>query len=176
MISFTYIPSTGVSMALKAHKPTRREIKILQQWLKERDVEQYKRAQIVMMSISGRKTEEIARWVGVDPRTVRRWIQAFNRCGIRGLKVRLRPGRPSKSNPSTEREILGLLEHKPEDFGIFKARWTLQDLASVFSSQNGLQVSHEWIRQQLQQIRYSFKRSKLRTLSQDPDYYEKKRL
>jgi len=36
-----------------------------------------------------------------------------------------------------------------------KARWTLKDIADVLSSQNGLQVSYEWVRQQLDKVRYS---------------------
>jgi transposase len=163
-------------MEVYARKPNKRESKILQQWLKGRDLPSYKRAQIILMSADGKKISEIARWVGLSHEMVRIWIQAFNQNGIGVLKPRPRSGRPRKGNPETCKELLYLFEHEPKDFGILKARWTLQDLASVFSSLNGSSVSYVWVKQQLEKIRYSFKGSKLRSQSQDPEYFKKKRL
>ncbi len=163
-------------MAVYTRKLRKRERMILKQWLSSSDLQRFKRAQIILMSAAGKKTSEIAQWVNLNSDTVCRLIQVFNLYGIGGLEPRSRPGRPAKSNSQAQKRLLQLLKHSPEEFSVMKARWTLEDIADVFSSQNSLHVSYEWVRQQLDQLRYSFKCSKLRTFSQDPEYYEKKGL
>lgn len=169
-------PSEEVSMEVYARKPNKRERMILQQWLKENDLARYKRAQIILMSASGNSISEIAPWVGLSPERVRLWIHIFNRHGIRALQPRPRPGRPRKSNAEAGKELLYLLEHAPRDFGLRKARWTLADLAQIFSKRNRGSVSYVWVSRQLEKVRPSFKRSKRRTQSLDPDYFKKKKL
>lgn len=162
-------------MAVYARKPNKRERMILQRWLEENDLARYKRAQIILMSASGKRISEIAQWVGLSPEMVRLWIHLFNHKSLRALEPRPHPRRPQKGDWQTRKELRYLLEHEPKDFGLRKARWTLEDLAQIFSQRNRCSVSYVWVQQQLEELRHSFKRSKLRTESPDPDYFRKKK-
>ena len=85
--------------------------------------------QAVLMAARGRRHSHIAADLAISPRTVQRWLNAYQVGGLEGLHIRWAPGRP----PSTPDDLApavtpalpgglsshGLLAHRPrlESYG-----------------------------------------------------------
>jgi transposase len=67
------------------------------------------RAVMVLLSLRGLATAQIADLLGYDAGTVRRWIERFNRLGPEGLADRPRPGRPRLGGRRLTDRIAALL-------------------------------------------------------------------
>jgi transposase len=81
-------------------------------------------------------TEEVADFLGVAPRSVRRWLAAFRDQGAAGLAARPVPGRPPKLSPSQEKIVRRWLTDNPTDHGFPTELWTAGRLA--------LLIDEEW--------------------------------
>jgi transposase len=81
---------------------------------------------------AGRVTQaEIARRVGVSRPSVTRWRQRLERDGVRGLRRRASPGRPSHLQPPQWAQLLRLLRRGAVAAGFDTERWTLPRIAAV---------------------------------------------
>src|SRR5512135_42178 len=67
---------------------------------------EHRRLLAVQRVLEGYSTEEVADFLGVDPRSVRRWIAAFRHEGSAGLLARPAAGRPCKLT-NTQEKIIG---------------------------------------------------------------------
>src|SRR3954463_3828543 len=67
---------------------------------------EYRRRLAVQRVGDGYPIGEVADFLGVDRRTVRRWVAAFHRHGASGLAAQPVPGRPPKLT-STQEKIVG---------------------------------------------------------------------
>src|SRR5947208_14862403 len=57
------------------------------------------RARAILLTLEGRKAEEIAAVLGVHVSTVRNWRGYFLHGGVAGLRPRPRPGQQAKNGP-----------------------------------------------------------------------------
>src|SRR5512135_1913290 len=64
---------------------------------------EHRRLLAVQRVLEGYSTEEVAESLGVDPRSVRRWVAAYRQAGDAGPRARPAAGRPPKltSTPET---------------------------------------------------------------------------
>ena len=60
---------------------------------------------------------EVARFLGVDPRSVRRWVAAHRTGGDPALDAKSHPGRPRKLDADQTAIVLSWFRQKPSDFG-----------------------------------------------------------
>jgi len=111
------------------------------------------RARIVWLSQQGWRVPRIAEQVQLCDRTVRRWIQRFNREGLAGFEDEPRCGRPptytheqvgeviqtALTSPQVLNEMIQL--DPPLPFGA----WTLDRLAAYFKEYRGLRISRDRI-------------------------------
>jgi len=75
----------------------------------------YRRWLAVCHVAEGDSTQEVADFLQVDPRSVRRWLTAYRRQGANGLAARSVPGRPLKLTTTQEKIIRRWLsEHASE--------------------------------------------------------------
>lgn len=81
---------------------------------------------------AGRLTQaEIARRMGVSRASVTRWKARLARGGVRGLRRRASPGRPSHLQPPQWAQLLRLLRRGARAAGFDTERWTLPRIAVV---------------------------------------------
>ena len=66
------------------------------------------RARIILAAAAEGSSVEVARGVGVHPRTVERWRARFRRHGLAGLQDKPRPGPPLKFGPVARLELIAL--------------------------------------------------------------------
>jgi len=81
---------------------------------------------------------EIARRMGVSRATVTRWKKLLEQEGIRGLRARPHPGRPSKLSEEQWQHLLQILQRGAIAAGFPTERWTLQQIAEVIRREFGV--------------------------------------
>jgi transposase len=137
-----------------------------------------RRAQIVLLSASGRPPRAIAEGLCCARQTVRNAIRAFNAKGLAALTAgssRPKSAAPVLDEPKLE-QLRALLHQSPRAFGQAKSTWTLTLLAQVVHEQgvSPVQLSSETVRQALLRLGVGWKRAKRWLTSPDPAYARKK--
>src|SRR5438477_9691540 len=99
---------------------------------------QRRRCLAVERVTEGYSTEEVADFLGVDGRSVRRWLAAFRRHGTTGLAARPAIGRPPKLNPAQERIVRRWLEDSPTEHGFATDLWSAPRLAQMIGQEWGV--------------------------------------
>ena len=99
----------------------------------------------------GYSAEEVAAFLGVDPRSVRRWEAAFRQHGSAGLEARPVPGRPRKLSGTQEKIVLRWLSDSPLEYGFATELWSAPRLALLIEQEWGVRLHPDhlatWLRQ-----------------------------
>jgi transposase len=96
-----------------------------------------RRCLAVQRVLEGYSAEEVADVLGVDPRSVRRWVAAFHHLGPAALAARPAPGRPPKLTPAQERVVRRWLADRPTEHGFATELWTAPRLAQLIEQEWG---------------------------------------
>ena len=83
---------------------------------------EHRRLLAVQRVLEGYSTEEVAEFLGVDPRSVRRWMAAYRRHGGPGLLARPASGRPPKLTTTQEKIVRRRLADGPAEHGFETGR------------------------------------------------------
>jgi putative transposase len=98
------------------------------------------RAQIVLLAQRGRPHQAIAEDLGLSPRTVQRWLNAYLEHGLAGLQPRHAPGAKPKLTadlaPVLQQWVIG----GPVGQGLDRANWTYAELADHLYKTKGIRV------------------------------------
>jgi len=132
------------------------------------------RYQAIWFSHLGKSVQEIAELLDVSEESVRNWIRIFEEEGFEGLVDDWRSGRPPKATSEYVEMLLDLVHKSPLLLGHPRTSWTLALLAEVMEERTGINLSRERIRQLLLKNGMRFRRAKLRVVSDDPLYEEKR--
>src|SRR4051812_15028061 len=92
---------------------------------------EYRRLLAVQRVLEGYSTEEVAEFLGVSPRSVRRWVAAHRETGDEGLLAQPTSGRPPKLTYTQEMIIRRWLADKPTEHGFATDLWTGPRLAQM---------------------------------------------
>ena len=95
--------------------------------------------------LEGYSSEEVADFLGVDPRSVRRWVAAFRREGQRGLLSRPAPGRPPKLTLLQEKLIRRWLADSPQEHGFDTEIWTAPRLARLVREEFDIELNPRYL-------------------------------
>lgn len=87
------------------------------------------RLHCVLLVAENRSCYEIARWFNVNPRTIQRWVRAFDNHGVEGLRQHRLGGRRAKLIHEQMRCLLQDLQKPPCIFGYSKPEWSGKLLA-----------------------------------------------
>lgn len=113
----------------------------LQQVFKQtRDRKLRDRVQIVLMAERGRPREQIVSDLGVNRRTVQRWLNAYLERGLEGLRPRKARGATARIPPHLAEEIRSWVIQGPAGCGLDRASWTHEELAHHLGQVHGIQV------------------------------------
>ncbi len=111
----------------------------------------------------------VAEMLGVERRSVGRWVQRYIAEGA--MCFNIREGRGRKALVNAE-EVGQYLRQSPGHFGITRTRWTLGTLKEVVPSMRGMTDSGVW--RSLKRLEYRYKRGQPVVHSPDPGYEEKR--
>src|SRR3954465_11571854 len=100
-----------------------------------------------LLTLEGRKAEEIAAVLGVHVSTVRNWRGYFVHGGVAGLRRRPRPGQQAKIGPHAGAIAAAILDEDTRHDG----GWTLPRLCAEIARRGGPAISPRWLSHQLRQ-------------------------
>ena len=112
---------------------------------------------------------EVARRVGVDRRSVRRWKAAHRDGGDRALKARPVSGRPPKLTLPQKEELEALLLAGPQAAGFSTDLWTCPRVRDLIRKQFGVRYHVEHIGRLLRSLGWSPQRPQRRAVERDED-------
>jgi transposase len=99
------------------------------------------RLQIIRLAHRGRPHQDIAADLGITPRTVQRWLNAYLDRGLDGLRPRKAKGRPAAIPAAKADEIRRWVIEGPAEQGLDRANWTHAELADHLLKTHGLAAS-----------------------------------
>ena len=105
------------------------------------------RARAILLTLEGRRAEDIAAVLGVHLSTVRNWRGYFAHGGVAGLRRRPRLGQQARIGPHAGAIAAAILnEDTRHDSG-----WTLGRLCAEIARRGGPAISPRWLSHQLRQ-------------------------
>ncbi len=118
-------------MALHLRALTEEEAKPIKKWSQSRSEEArlVERARIIRLASEGQRVPKIAEAVGLNEKTVRKWLKRFAEYGLDGLEDAPRSGAPSRYTPEVKAQIIALALTNPRDVGRKFNSWTFERLA-----------------------------------------------
>jgi transposase len=131
-----------------------------------RQLERRRRRAIALLQ-DGRPPVEVARLVGVDRRSVRRWNAAHRRQGVAGLAARPVPGRPSKLTGRRREQLEALLLRGAEASGFESDLWTCPRIARVIRQRFGIRYHVDHIGRLLRALGWTPQRPTRRAWERD---------
>jgi transposase len=136
------------------------------------DKKEYRRALGVLMRAQKTRVMDIAKQLGVSVDAVERWVRAYRKRGIDGIRVRKPSGRPERKKMPAQARMKEILKHDPQAFGFLKGRWVVRDIAKTLTAE-GIPVSRSYVHDLLNDMGLAYKRPKLTVKSDDPNYHRK---
>lgn len=104
----------------------------------DRDCLTYRRCLAVGHVAEGDSIQEVADFLQVDPRSVRRWLAAYRRRGEDGLAARPVSGRPPKLTTTQEKILRRWLSEKASEHGFTTDLWSAPRLAWLIEQEFGV--------------------------------------
>jgi len=125
---------------IRIHLPAH-ELSILQQTFRiTTDRRLRDRAQLILLAQRGRPHQTIAEDLGVSPRTIQRWLNAYLEHGLDGLRPRHAPGAKPKLTADLAPALQQWVIDGPVQQGLDRANWTYAELADHLFKTKGIRV------------------------------------
>lgn len=112
-----------------------------------------RRLQAVYLVSLGSSCRQIAHWFGEDPRTVARWVHAFDLHGAEGLLEHSRSGRASRLTAQQKVQLAQDTAQDPAAFGYTSAHWSGKLLALHLQRRCGVELSQRQCQRLLLAVR-----------------------
>ena len=130
---------------------------------------QRRRVRAIAMLKDGTAPVDVARAVGVDRRSVRRWRASFEREGQRGLSARPAPGRPPKLDATLRRKVERHLIEGARKNGFTTDLWTCPRIAELIRRRYGIRYHEDHIGRLLRSMGWSPQRPEKRARERDEE-------
>jgi transposase len=138
-----------------------------------RDARLARRLMAVLQVLGGASPQEVARLMGVSPRSVYGWVRRLSQQGhAEALADRPRSGRPPLLSARELKHLRWLLSRSPQEFGLFCTEWTTAVLRAQLQREGRPEVSEDTLRTALHRLGYVWKRPRY-TLAPDPEREKK---
>jgi transposase len=122
------------------------------------DAETRTRYQIILLSLRGQTSSQIALTVLRSQDTVERMLKRYLAGGLDTVPRRTAPGRERTVTAAWEAELLRVIEMDPHEVGQDAANWTTERLVHYLGQQTGIVVTEETVRLYLHAHDYVCKR------------------
>ena len=126
------------------------------------------RLQIIRMAHRGRKHQDIAADLGINRRSVQRWLNAYCADGLNGLRPRKAKGQPAKIPQALAEEVRRWVIDGPAKQGLDRANWTHEELADHLLKAKGIRTSRSAVQRFCSKIDIRLYRPTYRYLRGDP--------
>jgi transposase len=134
----------------------------------------WRRAQMILLAAQGMPAPRIAEVTFTSQDRVRDVIHNFNADGFDALYPRYRGGRPPTFTLTQRQQIKKLALGRPQDHDLPFSTWSLAKLADFLVAEGVVEdISHQGLRELLDDAGVSLQRLKTWKQSRDPDYQAK---
>jgi transposase len=106
---------------------------------------EHRRLLAVQRVLEGYSTAEVAEFLDVDPRSVRRWVSAYRRGGGPSLLSRPSPGRPPKLTLTQEKIVRRWLNDSPMEHGFDTELWTAPRLTRLIDEEFDVRLNPRYL-------------------------------
>jgi transposase len=106
---------------------------------------EHRRLLAVQRVLEGYDVEEVAEFLGVAPRSVRRWVAAYRQSSEVGLVARPAAGRPPKLTHAQEEVIRRWLADKATEHGFPTDLWTGPRLAHMIRQEFDVDLNPKYL-------------------------------
>ncbi|MGZ3397498.1 MAG: IS630 family transposase [Isosphaeraceae bacterium] len=106
---------------------------------------EHRRRLAVQRVLDGYSIREVAKFLGVDPSSVRRWVAAFRDQGASGLAAQPVPGRPAKLTRTQEKILFRWLADSPTEHGFDTELWTGRRLAAMIEQEWDVRLNPRYL-------------------------------
>ena len=115
----------------------------------------------------GLQPVEVARRLGVDRRSVRRWRSAARKHGEAGVRARAAPGRPSRLTAARKRRLEALLLKGPVASGFDTDLWTCPRVTELIKRRFGIDYHVDHVGRLLHDLGWSPQKPARRAAERD---------
>jgi transposase len=129
------------------------------------------RALIIIFYLYGLSRNFIANALWINPRTVKRNVQRYNRSGVDGVFPR-RKGPVKWSGPKYRDALFCILHSPPKDYGFNRTTWRTKDLAKVMAWHE-MPIGRDRVSAFIRDAGYRYMKARKVLTSNDPHYREK---
>jgi len=95
--------------------------------------------------LGGMTQSDVARFLGVTSRVVRRWVSQFRKSGDAGLAARPRRGAKPKLTSAQETKVLSWFWKSPRDFGLKTDLWSGRQVVELIRRKFGVRMNANYI-------------------------------
>jgi transposase len=113
----------------------------------------------LLLIVEGQRPGWTAGVLGLTRMSLNRWIRAVNSDGLRALKSKPIPGRPSRVTAQIAQEVERHLDRSPQEFGLNRARWDGPTLVEHLKRRYGLRMKVRQAQKWMHQLGYRLKRA-----------------
>jgi transposase len=155
--------------------------RVLKDWRASNNKKLWQKA-VAILESRNLSLENIAAKIERPEGDVQKWIKAFNRRGLDGLKRpeghrgyadTTRRGKRQIGRAQKARRIFEIIHAKPNAYGINRSNWSLPSIARAFEQEHKETVSTGTVGRLLRQFGYAIRKARKVLTSPDPDYREK---
>jgi transposase len=130
---------------------------------------EHRRNRAIQLLGQGLQPVEVARRVGADRRSVRRWKAAYRVRGAAGIKARPAPGRPSRLKAAYKQRLVILLERGAQTAGFSTDLWTCPRIAKLIRDRFDVSYHVDHVCRLLHSLGLSPQRPERRAIERDED-------
>ena len=129
---------------------------------------EYRRRQAVQALQAGDKVKDVARILGVGPRSIYRWLELAQQPN--GLAAKPHPGSAPRLSQEQILQLEQLLRQGPQAHGWSNQLWTTQRIADLIRRKFGVSLHHDHVGRFLRErLRWSPQKPKRRARERDED-------
>lgn len=110
---------------------------------------------------------EVARMIGVERRSVRRWRSAYRKKGRRGLEAKPALGRPPRLGPAQSRQLERELLRGAQAAGFQNELWTCRRVAELVKQRFGIEYHVDHVCRLLHRLGWSAQKPTRRAFERD---------
>jgi len=126
-----------------------------------------RRHRAMALLAAGQSPVDVARMIGVDRRSVRRWKAAHQQQGARALRARRASGRPPKLTPRHLQQIERVLLKGAQAAGFPTDLWTCPRIAQVIARRFGVQYHVDHLSRVLRALGWSPQKPQRQAVERD---------
>jgi putative transposase len=134
----------------------------------EKNVDMARKYQAIFLLMEGKSKKEVARTVRISKRQLLRWIHAYNKHGIDGLKPVPKPGRPGRLTAEQKQELDADLQKNPRELGYDFSIWDGKKLKYHIEHKFGVEFKVRRVQKIMHELDYSLQRPRPVLAKADP--------